>query len=35
MTVQRSERVRDATRAMLNLGVVLAVLLAAAANFQG
>ena len=35
MAVQRSERLREAFRAALNLGVVLAVLLAAAANFQG
>ena len=35
MTVQVSERVRIAARAAMNLGLVLAVLLAAAANFQG
>ena len=35
MTVQVSERVRIAARAAGNLGLVLAVLLAAAANFQG
>ena len=35
MTVQVSERVRIVARAAMNLGLVLAVLLAAAANFQG
>ncbi len=35
LTVQVSPRVQVAARAVLNVGLVIAVLLAAAANFQG
>jgi len=35
LTVQVSPRVQVAVRAVLNVGVVLVVLLAAAANYQG
>ena len=35
MKVQGSTRARVAVRAILNLGLVVAVVLAAAANFQG